>query len=293
MSDPLVTIGLPVYNSQRYVRQSIDSLLAQTYRDFVLIISDNASNDGTADICQEYARADSRVQYHRNPVNIGNPGNFNRVFELTKTKYLKWSTSDDLWAPTFVERAVEIMEADSSIALCYPGASIVNSEGGDPQPYDDRLHLMEPDPAERFVSLISNIALVHQHLGLIRMSCLRQTHLLGPFVHSDNNLVAELVLYGKFFELPERLFFRRFHSTSGSWKRQDADHQQKFYLATNAKRMNLVRWKQDMRYFPAVARAPLPLRSKIGLYRFLLRQLRWDRYLLASEVRHYLRTAFK
>src|SRR5262245_17070637 len=101
-ASPLVTIGLPVYDSERYVRQSLDSLLAQTYSNFVLIICDNASNDSTGDICRAYAAADSRVKYYRNESNIGNPGNFNRVASLTSTKYLKWSTSDDFWAPTFV-----------------------------------------------------------------------------------------------------------------------------------------------------------------------------------------------
>ena len=86
---PLVTIGLPVYNSERYLEESLKSLLAQTYSEFVLIISDNASTDGTPAICQKYADADPRVKYYRNDSNIGNPGNFNRIFELCKTRYLK------------------------------------------------------------------------------------------------------------------------------------------------------------------------------------------------------------
>jgi len=80
---PLVTIGLPVYNSEKYLPQSIESLLGQTYSDFVLLISDNASTDSTADICASYAAQDSRVKYCRNEENIGNPRNFNPVFDLT------------------------------------------------------------------------------------------------------------------------------------------------------------------------------------------------------------------
>src|SRR5262249_55497527 len=122
---PLVTVGLPVYNSECYLEHSLKSLLAQTYYDFELIISDNASTDGTADICKRYAKHDSRIRYYRNETNIGLPSNFNRVFELTTTPYLKWSTADDYWAPTFLERALEIMERDPSIALCYPQAVLV------------------------------------------------------------------------------------------------------------------------------------------------------------------------
>jgi glycosyltransferase involved in cell wall biosynthesis len=241
MSDSaLVTIGLPVYNSSRYVRQSLDSLLAQTYRDFTLVISDNASTDGTEAICREYAARDPRIQYSRNEINIGNPGNFNRVFSLTRTKYLKWSTSDDLWAPTFLERAVEVMERDPSIALCYPKCFIVDAEGANPTPFEDTLHLMQTDPGERFLTLIDSIKLAHQHLGLIRMSALQRTHLLGAFVGSDINLLAELTLYGKYCELPERLFYRRFHKTSGSWKRGDKDHEATYYLAAAKPNIGLV-----------------------------------------------------
>ena len=87
---PLVTIGLPVYNSEKYLRQSLESLLAQTYSNLVLIISDNASTDGTADICASYAQVDSRIKYYRNAENIGLPRNFNQIARLTETKYLKW-----------------------------------------------------------------------------------------------------------------------------------------------------------------------------------------------------------
>ena len=141
MSDsPLVTIGLPVYNSERYLRQSLNSLLAQTYRDFTLIINDNASTDGTARICEEYAAADSRVKCFRNETNIGNPRNFNRVFELTTTPYLKWSTADDFWEPTFLERAMQVMESDPTVALCYPKTYIVDADGANRRPVEDRLH---------------------------------------------------------------------------------------------------------------------------------------------------------
>jgi len=285
VASPLVTIGLPVYNSERYLRQSLDSLLAQTYSEFVLVISDNASTDGTAQICQEYAARDSRVEYFRNATNIGNPGNFNRVFELAKTKYLKWSTGDDFWEPTFVERALEVMERDDSIALCYPNAYFVDADGRNPTPYHDRLHLIQDDPTERFKSLIGRIERAHQHLGLIRMSHLRRTHLLGAHVHSDINLLAELVLYGKFWELPERLFYRRFHETSGSWNRGDKSHDAAYYLAAGAREANLTRWHWHARFFAAVARAPLPLAGKLRLYDFLLRRVYWNRAVLVQELR--------
>ncbi len=280
---PLVTIGLPAYNRERLLKQSLDSLLAQTYTNFTLVISDNASTDATPEICMEYARRDSRIKYHRNAVNIGNPRNFNRVFELTTTPYLKWSTTDDLWEPTFVERAVEVMERDPSIALCYPKTFIIDADGQNPQPFEDGLHLMQVDPAERFLNLLKNIKLAHQHLGLIRMSCLRRTHLLGTHVASDLNLLAEIALYGKYYELPERLFYRRFHSTSGSWKRADAQHQAKHYHGS-ATRGKLTSWPGHLGFFAAIHSSPLPLRSKARVYKYLLKRMMWDRHDLVSEL---------
>jgi len=290
-ASPLITIGLPVYNTQRYLRQSLDSLLAQTYSDFVLVISDNASTDGTEKICREYAAADPRIKYFRNDVNIGNPRNFNRVFELTTTPYLKWSTADDYWEASFLERALKVMEGDPTLALCYAQAVIVDADGANPKNYDDVLHLAQEDPADRFLSLISRIKLAHQHLGLIRMSHLRQTHLLGTFVSSDINLLAELTLYGKFYELPHRLFFRRFHKDSGSWKRgdpdRDPDHDAKRYHAAAAGRLPFQKWQSELGFVSAVNSSPLPLKSKVRIYRHLLQRMIWYRHSLIGELLNY------
>jgi glycosyltransferase involved in cell wall biosynthesis len=285
---PLVTIGLPVYNSERYLAHSLDSLLAQTYRDFVLVISDNASTDGTSEICRRYAEADPRIKYFRNEVNIGNPRNFNRVFSLAETKYLKWSTADDYWEPPFLELAVEVMERDPSVALCYPQAYLIDSKQPAPRPYDDVLHLVDDDPALRFVTLLEQIKLAHQHLGLIRMSCLRKTQLLGTHVGSDINLLAELSLYGKFYELPHRLYYRRFHEKSGSWKRGDAKHEAALYHGAG-ERMRFKQWRTHTRFFAAVHRAPLPFRSKLRLYRYIAERMRWDRGGLFRELIAYFR----
>jgi len=287
---PLVTIGLPVYNSEKYLRQSLDSLLGQTYSNFILIINDNASTDRTPQICQEYIDSDSRVQYYRNDYNIGNPRNFNRVFDLTKTQYLKWSTADDFWEPEFLDRAVEIMEADPGIILCYPKTFLIDDKGGNPQPYEDKLHLTQEDPADRFLTLISTIGLSHQHLGLMRMAEVRRTHLLHTHVASDINFLAEMTLYGKFYELPERLFYRRFHKTSGSWKRGDKKHDAKYYYASEERNIELKHWRCHAGFFAAVYTSPVSLRSKMRIYRHLIRRLIWDRHDLISELVGYMRS---
>jgi len=114
---PRVSIGLPVYNGENYLEEAIDSILAQTYKDFELIISDNASTDRTPDICQAYANKDPRIRYYRNEKNIGAAVNFNRVFELSSSEYFKWAAHDDIIAPDYISECIEILDNDDSIVL--------------------------------------------------------------------------------------------------------------------------------------------------------------------------------
>jgi glycosyltransferase involved in cell wall biosynthesis len=107
---PSLTIGLPVYNGERYLAQALDALLAQTYQDFELIISDNASTDRTADICQEFVARDARVKYVRQRVNIGAGPNHNAVLTLARGRFFKWAAHDDVYAPTLLERCIEVLE---------------------------------------------------------------------------------------------------------------------------------------------------------------------------------------
>ena len=105
-STPKVSIGLPVYNGERYLREALDSILGQTFRDFELIICDNASTDETAAICADYAARDPRIRYHRQTHNIGATANFNHTFELARGAYFKWAAHDDVLAPTWLEKCV-------------------------------------------------------------------------------------------------------------------------------------------------------------------------------------------
>lgn len=284
-SPPLVTIGVPVYNAERHLRQSLDSLLAQTYRDFVLVISDNASTDSTAEICQEYVRQDPRVEYFRNPVNVGMTGNFNRVFELTHTKYLKWSTADDFWAPGMLADAVAVLEADPSIVVCYPQTIIVDGEGREQQPYDDALHLMEDDPAKRFLKLIANINLVNHHLGLLRTDAIRRTRLFGKHVSADIGFLAEMSLYGKFFQVPKRQFFRRFHVDSSSWNRGDQEQEARRFHAANVRRVPFNAWRYHGAFTGAVLCSPLGPAKKAKLLYRLGKVMYWDRKSLYDDLR--------
>ena len=113
---------------------------------------------------------------------------------------------------------------------------------------------------------------------------LRRTHLLRSYSGSDVNLIAELSLYGKFIELPQRLFYRRFHEKSGSWKRGDPKHEAEFYYAASARRVAFTKWRTHLAFFSATNASPLPAQSKLKLYRHLAKRMIWDRTNLLIEI---------
>ena len=121
---PRVSIGLPVYNGERFLARAIDSLLAQDFVDFELVISDNASTDGTGEISRDYAARDPRIRYHRNERNIGAVGNFNRTLDLASGEYFKWAAHDDWCAPQFLGRCVEVLDDDPSTVLCFTAMGV-------------------------------------------------------------------------------------------------------------------------------------------------------------------------
>jgi len=120
-----VSIGMPVYNGVSFIREALDSLLGQTFQDFELIISDNASTDGTAEICQEYAKEDSRIIYTRQTTNIGAASNFDFVLDQAAGEYFMWAAHDDVWSRNFIEALLEIVEHQEAIAF---GWSIKTNE---------------------------------------------------------------------------------------------------------------------------------------------------------------------
>ncbi|HMB96546.1 MAG TPA: glycosyltransferase family A protein, partial [Tepidisphaeraceae bacterium] len=126
---PKVSIGMPVRNGQRFIRQAIDSLLAQTFTNFELIICDNASTDSTEAICREYASRDSRVRYFRNSRNLGPAGNHNKCVDLSQGDYFRWHAHDDMCAPDYLEKCVECLDHNPDVVIAYPRTLIVDEEG--------------------------------------------------------------------------------------------------------------------------------------------------------------------
>ncbi|UCG34746.1 MAG: glycosyltransferase family 2 protein [Candidatus Omnitrophota bacterium] len=216
---PGISIGMPVYNGEKYLCEVIDSILNQTFSDFELIISDNGSTDRTEEICRAYAARDSRVCYYRNEENRGAAWNFNRVFELAKGEYFKWAAVDDLCEPSFLQRCVEVLDGDSSVAVAFTKSKFIDNLGNLIEERDPVWDLQMESTYQRFrQAILSSWRKCNVIFGLIRSNLLAKTKLMGDYAGQDYHLVAELSLLGKFFKIHEYLFMRRLHSEASKWQ---------------------------------------------------------------------------
>lgn len=114
---PLVTIILPTFERATYLREAIDSALAQTYGDFVLSIGDNSRNDGTEQVVEEYD--DPRIVYRRHPENLGQQGNWLWLIHNATTPYVASLHDDDVWCPDFLEKTVPLIDADPTVSMVF------------------------------------------------------------------------------------------------------------------------------------------------------------------------------
>ena len=207
---PRVSIGIPVYNGERYLAEAVQTLLDQTYTDFELLISDNASSDATEAICRGFAEKDPRIRYIRNSENLGATANHNRLIEEARGEFFKLASDDDRHAPEFLSRCVNALESDSEAVLCH-SRTIEIDEFGQRIRRDDHIsRTASSGPHERFADLMQ-LGHHYQIFGVVRLEALRQTPRFGRFFKSDVILLCRLALLGRFCEVPEELFFKRYH----------------------------------------------------------------------------------
>ena len=258
-SHPLVSIGLPVYNGERYLATAIDVLLAQSFTDFELILTDNASTDSTPEICARYVAQDRRVSYFRNASNVGAAENHNIVFRKAQGTYFKWAGNDDGYAPTYLEECVATLEREPTFVVAYPKTSVIDAAGNFVQNYEDNFHLDAAQPHLRFRYVLRHPKeeMLNPALGLTRTGVLRKTQLIGNYFASDRVLLAELALYGKFYEVPNRLFFRRLHEESSSHNYLQDAKKSGWFNPANRGQISAPRWKRFVGYLQALKTAPL------------------------------------
>jgi len=283
---PTVGIGMPVFNGEQFIEEAIGSLLAQTFQDFELVIVDNHSSDGTFEICQRFASRDPRVRYIRQRQNYGVNHNFNSAFRLTSGKYFKWAAYDDVCAPEFLTRCVEVLDSDPSVVLAYSEMPWIDETGSHlerrPRHFDPAALQMtaSSDAAERFTATMHNFWYTEHLDGLIRSSALAKTRLYRNHFMADHVLLSELCLYGRFLPIPEPLLFLRRHSEQSS---KAPSARERLALvhpeSTHPILTNLAQYPNRL-YFhvSAIRRASLSRSTRIRCYLAVLRTImRWAR----------------
>lgn len=256
MGKPTVTIGVPVYNGARFLCETLESLVAQTFDDLEVVISDNGSTDDTEAICRAFAARDDRIRYYRNPSNYGAAANYNRLVDLARGELFRWNAADDFCSPDALEKCVRALRADPDAVLAYPTTRIVDEQSQVIREYDDRLELLEPVASARLKSAVRRTHECNAVFGLMRASTLRRTERIGRYIGSDVVLLAELSLYGTFRQVEDAFFFRRDHAAASSADKT-VRGQMAFFDPRSKQRVSFRRWKHLCEYARAVMRAPL------------------------------------
>lgn len=267
---PRVSIGLPVRNGENFLAAALDSLLAQTYRDFEIVLGDNASDDGTEGICREYARRDARIRYIRHAQNLGAADNYNLVFREARGPFFKWAAHDDLTAPTFLERCVRVLEADAGVVLCFPRTRYIDELGNEQRVSDGELSIRAADPAARVRRLlrleIQGDDVFMAVFGVVRRDCLRRTGLIGSYPASDQVLMLELALLGEFHEVREPLFVRRMHPLVSTTKHRTPHGQARWFDPSSVPRIVMPYWRLWWEHVGVIRRSSLSFGQRLGCY---------------------------
>lgn len=266
---PRVVIGMPVYNGEKHIRETIDSILAQTFTDFRLLISDNASTDATGEICCEYAQQDDRVVYHRQSENLGFARNFNYVFQPDGALYFKWAAHDDLLKPDYLLQCYERLEQDSSLSMAHCAAVRIDDASNELGMYNN-LKLNGARVRDRFWQLLWIID-IYEIYGLMRSDCVAKTNLAGTYVGSERTLLAKMLFQGDIAYMDAGLFSRRDHAGSQTAIQQTSDYTViRQAQAPKSKIPSLLAPAiRFQKYLEAIAAIPMPLSERLACIRML------------------------
>jgi glycosyltransferase involved in cell wall biosynthesis len=252
---PKVSIGMPVYNGERYIAAAIESILGQTERDLELIISDNASTDSTESICREFASRDGRIRYLRNETNIGAHPNYNITFHASSGEFFKWAAHDDVLDLSYIERCLEKLAAKPDSVVCQSFLKYIDENDADIGIYDSRLKGSDTkDPAVRFGGLILLTHPAYEIMGLYRRSALEGSLLLQSFHGADRALLAELSLRGPFTQVTEPLLLVRDHKQRYTQSHVRPKDRAVWHDASLAGKLSLPTWRLYGEYWKMIGR---------------------------------------
>jgi glycosyltransferase involved in cell wall biosynthesis len=272
-SEPRVTIGVPVYNAERHIPETLDALVAQSYTNVEIVISDNASTDRTEAICRSFARADRRVVYHRNTENVGIYANYTKLMQFGTGSLFKWASANDWVAPTFVESCVNVLLRRPDVILSYPQTKLFADDLDASTAYDDVGSLEDDSPTARLLTLLQRIRLNNVMNGVIRRDALTRTRLHEPYHSSDIVMLCELALMGKFVQVPEPLYYRRM-TPEASTKLMQGPARDRYIFG--GKRNSGRPWLRRWRFLGLAVRARLDIGERLKLVSYLAKHTYWE-----------------
>ncbi|MDR1922352.1 MAG: glycosyltransferase family 2 protein [Candidatus Adiutrix sp.] len=223
MTSPRISVSLPVYNGAETLRRLLASVAAQSFADFQVNMVDNASADGTAEICREFADRDRRFRYYRNHRNMGVNYSFERCFFLgADSEFTVYVGHDDYWAPEYLAACLAALEARPEAAAAYSRVNLLDMAGNvSLAGHKDDFDLSEPDPAKRYLTMISRVGMLTCYYGLMRTRNLADNIDLIHYgsAAGDNIIMTSLAIEGPIIQLDEALFYRtppgqRYHQES-------------------------------------------------------------------------------
>jgi glycosyltransferase involved in cell wall biosynthesis len=226
-------------------------------------------------ICKEYAARDERVIYHRNKQNVGGPKNYNKVFELSSGEYFKWAAYDDVLSPEFLRKYVSILDKDYSIVGCCCKTGRIDQNDNFLGYYNEGLltRIGSVKPHERFRDLIGLYYTTTPFHGIYRANSFAKSQRHGSYIGADRNLVAELSLMGRIYEIPECLFFWREHPDSytstfyGSIRKHTLDRiRAETAWWSRESGTYFPHWKNCLEYFRSVNRVQLKFQERLLCY---------------------------
>lgn len=266
---PLVSIGVFLYNEDKYLRDSLQSLLSQDYANFELIVSDNCSTDKTSSICREICALDKRVHYERLEKNIGSAANSIRVLERATGEYFMWASGHDLWTPHYVSSCVAALESSPDAALAYGTSDWIDKDGHTLRKQSGYYDTRGMDPALRlFFTFWGNL---HPILGVIRTRYLNRIPKIHACAGTDQIVLAQLALEGAFLHVPAARWTRREPRDPETHKQKmDRYLSPEFGLAGTWLDRNIPLLRLPLEIVRAVWRSQLRLTRKIAILAALL-----------------------
>jgi glycosyltransferase involved in cell wall biosynthesis len=203
-----ITVGMPVYNGGADVERAIMSVINQTFTNFQLLISDNASTDNSTEICKKFEHLDQRIQVHRHHVNIGGIQNFYFVLEQAKTKYFVWLAHDDWWAPDFLEQNHNVLKRHSDAVCSVSKVKMMNPEGEFLR-LDSGANALVKESNKNLIEFLRAPACNSRFYGLFQTSVLQKSFKLDDVYWAfDWVVMARTLTFGKHYQSNKELLFR-------------------------------------------------------------------------------------